>query len=198
MTHDTFRPLTTDRLVLRLVEEDDLEAIWSYRSRPEVRTWISGSLDHDVFRQRFVDWPAGLQQLAIVEDGRVVGDLMLVVQDAWAQGEVKNQAKKTQGLLGWTIHPDVTGRGIATEAVTELIRHSFDDLGLRRVVAECFADNEPSWRLMERIGMRRESHHVRSALHRDHGWKDELTYALLADEWRQDAAPNVVASITNR
>ena len=41
-----------------------------------------------------------------------------------------------------------------------------------------------SWRLMERVGMRRETHFVRGSLHRSGEWLDRLAYALLADEWR--------------
>jgi RimJ/RimL family protein N-acetyltransferase len=65
-----------------------------------------------------------------------------------------------------------------------LIRICFEELHLRRVLAQCFADNLPSWRLMERVGMRRESHDVRGSLHRSGEWLDGLAYALLADEWR--------------
>jgi RimJ/RimL family protein N-acetyltransferase len=54
------------------------------------------------------------------------------------------------------------------------------------VFATTFADNTGSWQLMERVGMRREAHTVRDALHRERGWLDGYTYALLADEW---AAP---------
>jgi RimJ/RimL family protein N-acetyltransferase len=36
---------------------------------------------------------------------------------------------------------------------------------------------------MERIGMRRESHTLRDALHRSGQWLDGFTYAVLADEW---------------
>ena len=61
-----------------------------------------------------------------------------------------------QAALGWAFHPDHAGHGYATEAVRELLRVCFDDLRLRRVTADCFADNEASWRLMERVGMRRE------------------------------------------
>ncbi|HEX8767440.1 MAG TPA: GNAT family protein, partial [Jatrophihabitans sp.] len=60
----------------------------------------------------------------------------------------------------------------------------FTDLGLRRVTANCFADNEASWRLMERVGMRRELYTVRESLHRSGEWLDGIGYALLADEWR--------------
>ncbi len=59
------------------------------------------------------------------------------------------------------------------------------ELGLRRVTAGCFAANEASWRLMERVGMRREIHTVRESLHRSGEWLDGMGYALLADEWRE-------------
>jgi RimJ/RimL family protein N-acetyltransferase len=78
------------------------------------------------------------------------------------------------------LDPSATGRGYATEAVRELVRICFEELGLRRVVATCFAENEPSWRLMERVGMHRELHAVRDALHRSGEWCDTYRYALLA------------------
>jgi len=61
----------------------------------------------------------------------------------------------------------------------------FDRLGLRRVIANCFADNESSWRLMERVGMRREVHTVKESLHRSGQWLDGMGYAMLADEWHE-------------
>ena len=64
-----------------------------------------------------------------------------------------------------------------------MIDLSFGPLALRRLHADCFFDNERSWRLMERLGMRRELHSVRESLHRTKGWLDGLCYALLAQEW---------------
>jgi len=84
------------------------------------------------------------------------------------------------------LHAAHSGHGYATEAVGELLRYCFEELGVRRVVANCFLANASSWRLMERVGMRRESHAVRESLHRSGQWHDTVTYALLADEW---AAP---------
>jgi RimJ/RimL family protein N-acetyltransferase len=113
---------------------------------------------------------------------------MLKVQDAWAQEEVAEQAKGVQGELGWTFDPAFGGKGYATEAVRALIDLSFGPLALRRLHADCFFDNERSWRLMERLGMRRELHSVKESLHRTKGWLDGLSYALLAEEW--NAAPD--------
>jgi RimJ/RimL family protein N-acetyltransferase len=136
------------------------------------------------YRTQF-EAPEAMAKTIVIElDGEVVGDLMLAVDDAWAQAEVAEQAKGVQAELGWSLHPDHAGHGYATEAVRELIRLCFEDLGLRRVVANCFADNEASWRLMERVGMRREQHTVRDSLHRSGEWLDGMSYALLADEWR--------------
>src|SRR5690606_31307864 len=113
----------------------------------------------------------------------VIGDLKVDIQQAWAQAEVAEQAKGTQAELGWVLDPAHHGQGYATEAVRELLRLCFEDLGLHRVEAFCFAVNEPSWRLMERLGMRREIHSIAESLHRSGEWMDGLGYAMLDDEW---------------
>jgi RimJ/RimL family protein N-acetyltransferase len=81
--------------------------------------------------------------------------------------------------------PSHSGHGYAAEAVRQLLRHILEDLGIRRVIATCFLDDDASWRLMERVGMRRETHAVRASRHRSGRWLDTVTYALLADEWRR-------------
>lgn len=98
------------------------------------------------------------------------------------------QARAVQAEIGWCLDAASIGQGYATEAVRELIRTCFDKLRLRRLTANCFADNVASWRLMERVGMRRELHAVRGSLHRTDGWVDSLGYALLAEEWGDEAS----------
>jgi RimJ/RimL family protein N-acetyltransferase len=109
---------------------------------------------------------------------------MVAVEDGWAQSEVADRARGVQAEIGWALDPAHQGQGYATEAVGEVLRICFDGLGLRRVTAGCFADNEPSWRLMERVGMRREEYSVADSLHRSGAWLDGMAYALLAEEWR--------------
>lgn len=178
-------PVRTERLEIRPATESDGPATWKYRQRESVGRWItSAPTDIDRYLSDFVE-PARLAKTLVIElDGTVIGDLMLAIGDAWAQAEVRERASAVQAELGWSLDPDHSGKGYATEAVAGLIRICFEELHLRRVVAECFADNEPSWRLMERVGMRRESHDVRGSLHRSGEWLDGFAYALLADEWR--------------
>jgi RimJ/RimL family protein N-acetyltransferase len=179
-------PAHTERLTLRPATVDDLEATWRFRRLEEVARWMSRHpRTLDEYRQQF-ERPDRLSKTLVVElDGVVVGDLMLAIEDAWAQAEVEEQAEGVQAELGWCLDPAYGGRGLATEAVSELVRLCFEELHLRRVTANCFADNDASWRLMERIGMRREAHLVQESLHRDQGWVDSFSYALLADEWRR-------------
>lgn len=178
-------PKTTDRLTIRPAAKDDVEATWQFRSLPEVGEWITAvPTTLEAYTAHFLEESRLEKTLLFEHDGHVIGDLMLAVEDAWSQREVEDQAKQVQAELGWVLHPGYAGRGYATEAVSELIRVCFEELGLRRVLANCFADNVASWRLMERVGMRREAHMVSESLHRSRGWIDGYTYALLAEEWR--------------
>ncbi len=91
--------------------------------------------------------------LVVERDGEIIGDLMLRSGDGWGQREVKDQAVGVQAELGWTFAPEAGGKGYATEAVAALIGVCFEHLDKHRVEAGAFAANEPSWRLMERVGM---------------------------------------------
>jgi RimJ/RimL family protein N-acetyltransferase len=177
-------PVRTTRLQLRAATAADAEPTWAFRRLESVYHWLTRAPDtYEEYRAVFADPPRLAKSLVVELDGVVIGDLMLAVEDAWAQAEVAEQARGVQAELGWSFHPDYTGQGYATEAVRELIRICFTDLGLRRVTANCFAGNEASWRLMERVGMRRELYTVRESLHRSGEWLDGMGYALLADEW---------------
>ena len=177
-------PARSDRLAIRPATLDDLEAMWAYRRIDEVSRWLTRApASFEEFRPHLED-PEGLAKTLVIElDGAVIGDLMLQIDDAWAQAEVAEDARGVQAELGWVVHPDHAGQGYATEAVRELIRLCFEDLGLRRVTANCFAANDASARLMQRVGMRREIHTLRESLHRSGEWLDGMGYALLAEEW---------------
>jgi RimJ/RimL family protein N-acetyltransferase len=179
---DVTWPVTTERLTLRPAELRDALPSYAYRSDPAVALWLT-DLPQDPEA-----WEAGFgdrlpNTLVVEKDGVLVGDLYLHVQDPWSQAEVREQAAGTQAEIGYVLDPAYAGRGYATEAVREELRICFEDIGVRRVIAQCFADNEPSWRLMERVGMRREQHTKQDSLHRNGEWLDGMMYALLAEEW---------------
>jgi RimJ/RimL family protein N-acetyltransferase len=177
-------PLTTERLVIRPAVAADASVVWRYRRLPEVARWMTALPgDEAEFAGRFAE-PDRLGPTLVVErDGTVVGDLMVRIEDGWGQTEVADRAKRSQAELGWAFDPAAQGRGLATEAVRRLVSACFTDFGLRRVTALCFADNAPSWRLMERVGLRREGQYRADSLHRDGRWLDSYAYGLLREEW---------------
>ena len=103
-----------------------------------------------------------------LRSGRVVGEVGIFLP-----------AGAECGDLGWTVHPDYQRQGLATEAARVLLAWAFERRALHRVTAGCEQRNTASWRLMERLGMRREGVHRQSRLAMD-GWQDEFAYALLA------------------
>jgi len=183
-------PVRTARLLLRLPRPDDVEATWTFRRLDSVSHWLTSAPATLEEYRAVCASPTRQAKVVIAElDGVVIGELMVGIEDCWAQAEVAEQARGRQAELGWVFSPGHAGRGYATEAVRELVRICFTELGLRRLTANCFAGNEASWRLMERVGMRRELYTVRDSLHRSGQWLDGIGYALLADEWQEQAEP---------
>lgn len=179
-------PVRTERLLLRPATVADVEQVWRvWRHRDDVAQWMTNpSPDLTTYLARLATPERLATILAVEYEGRLIMDLHLRVQDSYAQTDVAERARGTLASLGWSMDPVVHGRGLATEAVRAALGICFDQLGLHRVEAECFADNAASWRLMERVGMRREGHYVKQGFHRELGWADVYAYGMLVSDWK--------------
>lgn len=177
-------PLHSPRLALRPVSERDVEAVVSYRSRPEVCRYVPFEpMDATAVRERVhgswarhaleAEGEALLLGVEITTTGELIGDVLLVWRSAEHRG----------GEIGYVFHPAYAGHGYATEAMHRLLHLAFDDLGLHRVIARVDADNQGSARLVARLGMRQEAHLVRNEWFKGR-WSEELDFAILEDEWR--------------
>jgi RimJ/RimL family protein N-acetyltransferase len=184
------RMVSTKRLILRPATPVDADATWVYRRLEAVGEWLTEvPTDLESHRATFTDMDRLAATVVVGLNGILIGDLMLRIEDACAQAEVAHQARGRQAELGWVLDPAHAGHGYATEAVRGLLAYCFTDLGVRRVVANCFLADTTSWKLMERVGMRREGHAVTESLHRSGQWLDTVTYALLANEWAAPEQP---------
>ncbi|MEV6345220.1 GNAT family protein [Actinoplanes sp. NPDC051851] len=181
MSRPTY-PIHTARLALRPVTPADLDDVHAFQSHPEVARWaLGGEPRARSLTEASVTAMAGEDALhaegdcltlAAVSAGTVIGTVELV----W-----RSESDQT-AELGYVFHPGHGGRGLATEAAAALLDWGFGEFGLHRVYARCHARNEPSARLMTRLGMRREAHHV--AAYRFRGeWTDQLVFAVLSHEW---------------
>ncbi|MFJ8582175.1 GNAT family N-acetyltransferase [Micromonospora sp. NPDC093277] len=179
-------PIRTARLTLRPVTLDDLDDVYAYQGRTDVARWLreAGPRTREESRASVVAMTGedalraegDCLTLAVVTDAGVIGTVELV----W------RSASDRTAELGYVFHPDHGGRGLATEAAAALLDWGFDEFGLHRVYARCHGRNDASARLMARLGMRQEAHHVQSHLFRGE-WADQLTFAVLAGEWRARA-----------
>ena len=144
-----------ERVVLRVWRRDDAPAMFENFSDPtfmrywsravyadvgEVRSYLDLQLA-DLERFEFYPWAITLQ-----DDDKPIGNCTLFGIDR----------DNRRCLLGYGLTPALHGRGLAGEAVKLAISFAFDELGLDRIEADIDPCNEPSWRLVERLGFRRE------------------------------------------
>ena len=185
-------PRVTQRLALRPLTLDDVDAVLAFRSLPEVVVHLSHDvLDREQVRDRIAQRiergrPGAADpvlELAVEErrTGRVVGDVMLRIEPCHSISRMPSA--EWEGTIGYALHPDVHGRGLAAEAATELLVLGFRELGLRRITADAYADNLASNRVLRRIGMRHEATILAKSLGKDGTWLDDNTWALLREEW---------------
>jgi RimJ/RimL family protein N-acetyltransferase len=177
-------PYQTPRVSIRPAEARDAEAVWTIRRRPGVSDFLTGLPgDLGAWIESFAQPERLATTLVVTVNGQVIGDLYVALESPYAQQEVRAQAEGVAAEVGWVLCPAWQGRGFATESVSALLDICFGSLALHRVVAGCTVENTASWRLMERVGMRREAHTVQSGLHRDGTWHDGYRYAMLRTEW---------------
>lgn len=178
-------PIETERLLIRPNVEGDLDAVYSFQSRDDVTRyipWYSRSREEVRRVLEARELMTDLQKdddalvLAVVEreSGALIGEIYLFLKSV----------EHRQGEIGYIIHPDHAGRGYATEAARAALKVGFEQFGMHRIVARCDARNEPSWRVMEKLGMRREAHLRENELFKGE-WSDEIIYAMLDREWEQ-------------
>ncbi|MEU2199933.1 GNAT family protein [Isoptericola sp. NPDC019482] len=178
-------PREAGDLRLRVPTSRDVDRVLAWRNEPDVTRWLLRTTqDGDELRaswRRALDDPYDQVVLADL-DGVVVATGMLEVSDGMGQPQ-GDSWRRAEGSIGYLVDPAYAGRGIATALAGALLDVAFTDLGLHRVTAGCFAANDASWRVMEKLGMRREQHGVRDSWHDELGWVDGYTYGVLADEW---------------
>ncbi|WP_157002422.1 GNAT family N-acetyltransferase [Agromyces laixinhei] len=186
-TPDVRWPRRAGRVTLRQPTNADLDQILEWRNRPEVIRWLLRTqVDPEAFRANWlggVDDPNDHSAVAVIGD-EVIGTGSLWITDGMGQSHVdQGPWRRAEAGIGYMLDPAHAGNGYATDIARALLDLAFGELGVHRVTAGCYADNVASWRVMEKLGMRREQQGVRDSWHAELGWIDGLTYAILDEEW---------------
>lgn len=150
--------LVSERLVLRRFEASDVDFVFDLYSRWEVQRFIGRvpqvMADRDEAVERVARYAAfgdDLHGIWLIagRTGARHGTLLLKTLPASAGGP------SLETEIGWHLHPDAWGRGIATEAARRVLAHAFTS-GLERVLAVTHPDNVASQAVARRVGMRDE------------------------------------------
>ena len=175
-------PIETERLLLRPYRADDLDAFCAIHAHPDVTRYLyfdtptreAARLMLEKHMRRVEIQREGDKLLLALElrGGAVIGDVFL----EWLSAEHQ------QGEIGFVLHRDHQGQGLAREAAEVMLQLGFESLGLHRILGRLDARNAASAKLLERLGMRREAHILENEFVKGE-WTDELQYGVLAREW---------------
>lgn len=180
LTDGSFSPRETERLVLRPVMVDDWRSVHRYMSDSVVTKWLpEGILDEERSREFAIkNASENPQALAVLTRGskEFVGHMVF---HPWF-------APRTYEI-GWVLGREHQRRGYATEAGKSLLAYAFESLQCHRVVATCQPENVASWRVMGKLGMRREGFFRKCILRPSGEWWDEYFYAILSEEYLRGA-----------
>jgi ribosomal-protein-alanine N-acetyltransferase len=85
------------------------------------------------------------------------------------------------GYAGYWVDSRVAGRGVIPTALALAVDHAFTAGGLHRIEVNIRPENQPSRRVVEKLGFRQEAYHERY-LHIDGEWRDHIGYALSVED----------------
>jgi RimJ/RimL family protein N-acetyltransferase len=179
--------LTTERLILRPWQDEDLEPLFAINGDPESMRYFAATMtraESDAWAARmrvhFAEHGWGFWVVAEAASGDFVGVVGLMT--------IPWQADFTPAVeIGWRIGARFRRQGYAEEAARAALGFGFAALGLASIVAFTVPGNAASWKLMEKLGMRHEGEFDHPRLPEGHHYRRHLLYRLGHAGWRDGA-----------
>lgn len=182
-----FPRLETEHLILRELTEKDIHAMFPHYSDKEVWKYI------DVYPAKdpreileAITWGKHLLKsntgilwgLFNKKDDSFVGEMNYVGRrDATIEGKIH------RAEIGYNMVRKLWGKGLASEALREIIRHIFNNTEIYRIEALIRPANTRSRKLASRVGFQEEGT-LRDYILWDGKYQDMLMYSLLKKEWQ--------------
>jgi RimJ/RimL family protein N-acetyltransferase len=163
--------IRTPRLTLRTARPDDLAAMHVVLSSVEATRWWSTPPHVDMDQTH--DWLASM-----IAKGPENPDFVVEVEGR----AVGKAGFFTPPEIGYILHPDVWGRGLAFEACRAALDHLFTTTGHAEATADVDPENAASIRLLEKLGFVRTGFRART-WNVGGEWKDSFFYGLSRGEW---------------
>lgn len=174
--------LQTERLALRSPRRGDVPALIRHCSDPRVALKTS-HIPHPYLHRDATGWLERVGRAQ--EQGSAATFVIERRQDPELIGVISLMIRpdRCSAVVGYWLGVPYWRRGYMTEALREVLRHGFEDLGLLYVNAGHLKGNAASGRVMQKAGMKFENI-VAGGCSRDGERFDAVNYGLFADEWR--------------
>lgn len=177
--------IRTERLLLRDWRDEDLEPFAALNAHPEVMRYFPAPLTRAQsdaraarIRRELAERGFGLWAVESPGEAPFLGFVGLSVPSF--------DAPFTPCIeIGWGLAWRFWGKGYASEAARGVLEHAFGELGLREVVSFTAADNQPSRRVMERVGMQRDPREdfEHPSLPPAHPLRPHVLYRIRREAW---------------
>ncbi|MGG3738918.1 GNAT family N-acetyltransferase [Aeribacillus pallidus] len=144
--------LETERLLLRKITLDDVEAMFSYASNDEVTKYVTWDTHRSLAdTKQYIDFVLSQYENKQIApwgiESKETKEFIGTIDFVWWQ------PAHQKAEIGYVISDKYWGKGIATEASKKLIQFGFEEMDLVRIQAICFVENTASARVMEKVGM---------------------------------------------
>jgi [ribosomal protein S5]-alanine N-acetyltransferase len=169
--------LTTERLTLRKMSFEDLDVAMAHERDPRIMRYVKDIEDNEVLLKKMLkflgDWHGF--------EGEWLSFSVLLADTEQVIGMVACRIESIpfrRVEIGYRFHPDFQGQGFCFEAIQCFVDFLWQQLKVHKLVAYCVLDNDRSFGMMEKLGMRREGclkKHTKIAGQ----WHDELVYGML-------------------
>lgn len=171
--------IVTERLIIRKFKSDDWKDLYEYLSDENVVKYepynpFSEEDCMDEAIRRTTD--SSFWAVCLKDTNKLIGNVYFAKQDfnTWE--------------LGYVFNLNYQGKGYATESCIAVINYAVKELEARRIVAMCNPENIASWKLLERLKMRKEGHLKQNIYffmdsNNEPIWQDTYEYGILESEW---------------
>ena len=140
--------LKTKRLLIRNFVENDYHDLYEYLSDRETYNFEPGEpITIETAKNLCNERSKNRKFLAVQLKNKVIGHIY------FAQIKPK---KLLTWETGFIFNKKYQGKGYATESLTAIIEYGFKNMNVHKIIAHCNPKNVSSWKLLERVKMKRE------------------------------------------
>ena len=175
--------IETERLIIKHVTLNDVNDIYQYVSNPYTMRFERFEFKSTDELAELISYFAEKKYMYTVREihnNTVIGHITLIPT---------NPTYFNEYSLGYILHEDYQNKVYCTEASWAIIQYGFQILKVHRIRAACNPENIGSWKVMEKLGMKKEAHFKnRVCFRRDEEgnpiYTDEYVYAINIEDFK--------------